>query len=410
VIIGSTDGNIYCLNGTGSLDWRFMTFGVSIRSSATIDDLCSDNLSEVVIGSNDGSVYCLNPTGGSNWVFDAGSTVSCSPALSDLNGDGQKEVVVGTWSGDLFCLGSAGEELFEFSTGAAILSSPVVADLKGDGWQKIVVGCENHLVYSLSVPLQTGALEITVYDFPSSQYIGGASVASTSTPIGQAQLFNLTTYDGLVTFKYIMTGSYEFEVSKDGYGTTILSANVDGGRINSVSVSLAKVTSVTLSSPVVSVIMLFAVFILLSVLLLRKAREDNWNDEGIPTQSFESSSQSDALAEVSQESNEPILSPRFCRRCGATYVRPDASYCWNCGAELAQESETFKDQGRRRKLAATIGKCMVCNLDVKENEGVVWCPYCGNMGHRTHMLEWLHTRNYCPECHSHLDETDLRSQ
>jgi uncharacterized paraquat-inducible protein A len=208
----------------------------------------------------------------------------------------------------------------------------------------------------------------------------------------------------------MLAGLYEFRATKDGYGTTISSVYVNGGQTNSMTISLVKETRIDSPISGVTLIVGFAVFILLSVLLLRKVRRGDMYDEGIPTQSYESASQSEVLPEVSQESNEPVLYSGYCRRCGATFVRSDASYCWNCGADLTRQPKTITAQSGKRKSSATIGRCMVCNLDVKENEVVLWCPYCGNMGHRTHVLEWLHTRNYCPECHSHLDESDLRPQ
>jgi uncharacterized delta-60 repeat protein len=54
-----------------------------------------------------------------------------------------------------------------------------------------------------------------------------------------------------------------------------------------------------------------------------------------------------------------------------------------------------------------IGRCMVCNLDILESDLIVRCPYCGSMAHRTHMLEWLHVKDYCPACHNHLEEENL---
>jgi len=54
--------------------------------------------------------------------------------------------------------------------------------------------------------------------------------------------------------------------------------------------------------------------------------------------------------------------------------------------------------------------CMICNLEMKETDEVAWCPYCGNIGHKVHLLEWLHTHNSCPMCQTHLNEKILREQ
>nr|MDO8099295.1 RING finger domain-containing protein [Candidatus Njordarchaeota archaeon] len=52
-------------------------------------------------------------------------------------------------------------------------------------------------------------------------------------------------------------------------------------------------------------------------------------------------------------------------------------------------------------------KCMVCNLDLKRDQEVLRCPRCGNLAHKVHILEWLHTHNYCPVCNQHLSESTL---
>nr|MDO8135714.1 hypothetical protein [Candidatus Njordarchaeum guaymaensis] len=52
-------------------------------------------------------------------------------------------------------------------------------------------------------------------------------------------------------------------------------------------------------------------------------------------------------------------------------------------------------------------RCIVCNLDIKGGQEISRCPHCGNLSHRVHILEWLHTRNYCPACKEHLSESEL---
>jgi len=47
----------------------------------------------------------------------------------------------------------------------------------------------------------------------------------------------------------------------------------------------------------------------------------------------------------------------------------------------------------------TVDKCIICNLTLKRGDEVVRCPSCGNKAHKTHMLEWLHVKKYCPACH-----------
>jgi predicted RNA-binding Zn-ribbon protein involved in translation (DUF1610 family) len=53
-------------------------------------------------------------------------------------------------------------------------------------------------------------------------------------------------------------------------------------------------------------------------------------------------------------------------------------------------------------------KCTVCNLDVRKGQDIVQCPYCGNVSHKAHILEWLHVKNTCPACNEHLSESELQ--
>jgi HEAT repeat protein len=55
-------------------------------------------------------------------------------------------------------------------------------------------------------------------------------------------------------------------------------------------------------------------------------------------------------------------------------------------------------------------KCIVCNLPIKNGEELVRCPCCGNLAHKTHMLEWLHIRGYCPVCSEKVSESELEEE
>jgi len=52
-------------------------------------------------------------------------------------------------------------------------------------------------------------------------------------------------------------------------------------------------------------------------------------------------------------------------------------------------------------------RCMVCGLEIKSGEDIVFCRYCNSPAHREHLLEWLHIKGICPYCRHPLRETDL---
>jgi hypothetical protein len=108
------------------------------------------------------------------------------------------------------------------------------------------------------------------------------------------------------------------------------------------------------------------------------------------------------------EPRPSISSLENCPSCGAAINVFDSSYCWSCGATLAisPKDASLRTRGRRRNGVSS--RCMVCNLRMNPSDKTLTCPYCENVAHKTHMLEWLHVKNYCPVCHRHLDEGDLQ--
>jgi predicted secreted protein len=97
----------------------------------------------------------------------------------------------------------------------------------------------------------------------------------------------------------------------------------------------------------------------------------------------------------------------ICPECGSLVRNSHTEYCPNCGTYLLASSLGKEVQRHDHPAAAPIGTCIVCNLEISENDQFVRCPYCGNAAHKIHMLEWLHIKGYCPACHNHLDEKNL---
>jgi hypothetical protein len=83
---------------------------------------------------------------------------------------------------------------------------------------------------------------------------------------------------------------------------------------------------------------------------------------------------------------------------------------WNSGASTWSSlgDTVIRTDGKRATTAEL--PCMICNLEVKTSDEVAWCPSCGNIGHKNHLLEWLHTHNSCPICQTRLNERSLREQ
>ena len=148
LLVGSTDGHLYCLAPSGKTLWR-VPLGGEVTSSPAVGDVDGDGALEVVIGSMDGSLYCLSPTGETEWSFATGDSIPGSPVTADVNNDGDKEILVGSQDNSLHCLSGTGQELWKRGTDSWVVGTPAVGDLTGDGSLEIVFGSMDYSVYVL---------------------------------------------------------------------------------------------------------------------------------------------------------------------------------------------------------------------------------------------------------------------
>ena len=55
------------------------------------------------------------------------------------------------------------------------------------------------------------------------------------------------------------------------------------------------------------------------------------------------------------------------------------------------------------ELGEIIDQCTVCQLAIYEKEEVLKCPHCGASAHKSHLLEWVKIKGYCPNCSNNLN-------
>jgi len=131
VIIGSTDGNLYVLNGINGTPEAIFPTGGAIYSSAAVANLDGDPYLEIVVGSTDGKLYAFSwdgSTAKTKWTFATGGPFYSSPAIGDVDGDGALEVVVGSNDGKVYALTASGAQEWSYATGGAVYSSPALAN------------------------------------------------------------------------------------------------------------------------------------------------------------------------------------------------------------------------------------------------------------------------------------------
>jgi Zn-finger nucleic acid-binding protein len=106
-----------------------------------------------------------------------------------------------------------------------------------------------------------------------------------------------------------------------------------------------------------------------------------------------------------------------CKYCHAVIAVRNSSYCSYCGARLQPgiiDTTPLRGEGHAPLDQASEAtseqeeKCMVCSVGLKPSEDIVFCPYCGTVAHRVHLLQWIHERKSCPRCGATLDEESMR--
>ena len=144
---------------TPKLLWSFTT-GDNIKSAPVVDK------NKVVIGSTDGFVYCLDLTGKLIWKFETGNSIE-APALVLEN-----TVYIGNLDGTLYALDlNTGKKLWDYECDNQIIGS-------ANWWKEgnttsIVVGSYDYYLHC--VDAKTGKVR---WKYESDNFINGAAACS----------------------------------------------------------------------------------------------------------------------------------------------------------------------------------------------------------------------------------------
>jgi large repetitive protein len=227
IYVGSSDTNLYAVNGAGDIKWAFKTGGPVWSSPAVGDD------GTIYVGSSDNSLYAVNPDDGSKkWAFPTSGPVMSSPAIGF---DGTDHILyVGSNDGNLYAVkasdGSAKWSV-PFSTGGPVSSSP---ELEADPYgftTTILVGSGDGNLYAVNADgtkrwaFPTGAPRPNFAGLPRT---GGAPlrVVFTDLSIGIVTSRTWDFGDGtvqktsrrVITHTYLETGVYTVKLSVSGPG------------------------------------------------------------------------------------------------------------------------------------------------------------------------------------------------
>ena len=145
IVVSEASNNLYCLDGqTGNENWHF-TMSSGSMSSAALADIDLDEFWEVIIGDTNGNLYCIDYEGKEMWSVDLGTSIKPSPAIADLDGDGLLEVVEVTNDGTCWAVDEDGSVMWSYATHESIPTSsvtadpsPVVGDVDSDGYLEVL--------------------------------------------------------------------------------------------------------------------------------------------------------------------------------------------------------------------------------------------------------------------------------
>lgn len=135
--------------------WSYKT-EAEIKASPVIKN------NKIIIGSTDGSVYCINTVGKLIWKVNTGNAIEASALI--LN----NRVYVGNLSGTLFCLDlNNGSKIWEYKTDNQIMGSP-------NWWQKdgktyILVGSYDYFLHCVNATNGHG-----IWKYESNNFLNGA--------------------------------------------------------------------------------------------------------------------------------------------------------------------------------------------------------------------------------------------
>jgi outer membrane protein assembly factor BamB len=133
IVIGSTDGFVYCLDISGNLIWKYDT-GNSIEASALILN------EQVYIGNLEGNLFSLSLEDGQvEWVYQTDNQIMASPNW--WKNENKYYILVGSYDYYLHCLdASTGKKVWQYELDNFLNSAVAI-----DDEQAVFGGCDGFL-------------------------------------------------------------------------------------------------------------------------------------------------------------------------------------------------------------------------------------------------------------------------
>ncbi len=75
--------------------------------------------------------------------------------------------------------------------------------------------------------------------------------------------------------------------------------------------------------------------------------------------------------------------------------------CAFCGENL----RITEDMQYCRFCGEIIPRCRICGSSIVHGDEILQCPYCKAYAHKTHFIEWIKVKGYCPVCGTDVEES-----
>ena len=151
IIVGSTF-HLYCFDHNGEIEWSYTQELQNNRSNIMnfnpcIADIDNDGSLEVISSAynpltGEGNIFCLNETGQLQWRYNS-TNILGSPCAVDIDNDKTLEILFGEGNANFVGLNHLGELLLFREVGGIHTDPPLVADIDKDGKLEVIISRVN---------------------------------------------------------------------------------------------------------------------------------------------------------------------------------------------------------------------------------------------------------------------------
>ena len=161
VVVGSHDGEVFCLGSKGDLVWQHSA-GSPLDASISVGDIDLDGRADIFLVTTAGTVERLGEDGGVIWRLDVHMRSDASGAIADVNGDGKLEYILCLHAARLLVLDDGGGVIFDYDlkVNNAYNATPTFGDVTkaSPGLEMVICGGDGGKLFCFGTPAPNDAV------------------------------------------------------------------------------------------------------------------------------------------------------------------------------------------------------------------------------------------------------------